>query len=152
MKKKVMILWIVFAVCLVLTVVLWFFMNGAEPEYEEVKAVVTSAKTEEIVNKKTGSRTKFYKVEVRYDGKVYDLENAHDTYTYPEGKTVTAYKYNDRLFANTEGVQTSTPVATIYFIFLFGSFIMLMVAATYTSKVSQEKKKANNEANSKTEN
>lgn len=141
MKKKVMILWIVFAVCLALTVVLWFLMNGAEPEYEEVKVVVTSAKTEEIVNKKTGSRTKFYKIEVKYDGKTYDLENAHDTYTYPEGKTVTAYKSNDRLFANIEGVQTSTPIATVYFIFLFGSFIMLFVAATYTSKVSQDKKK-----------
>ena len=142
MKNKVMILWIVFAICLVLTVLLWFLMNGAKPEYEEVKAIVTSAKTEEIVNKKTGSRTKFYKVEVKYDGKTYDLENVHDTYTYPEGKTVTAYKYNDRLFANTEGVQTSTPIATIYFIFLFGSFIMLMVAATYTSKASKGKEKA----------
>lgn len=152
MKNKVMILWIVFAVCLVLTVVLWFLMNGAKPEYEEVKVIVTSAKTEEIVNKKNGSRRTFYKVEVRYDGKTYDLENAHNIYTYPEGKTVTAYKYNDRLFANTEGVQTSTPVATIYFVFLFGSFIMLMVAATYTSKVSQDKKKASNEINNKTEN
>lgn len=147
MKNKVMILWIVFAVCLSLTVVFWFLMNGAKPEYEEVKVIVTSAKTEEIVNKKTGSRTTFYKVEVRYDGNIYDLENVHNTYMYTEGKTVTAYKYNDRLFANTEGVQTSTPIATIYFVFLFGSFIMLFVATTYTSKVSKEKKKTSNEIN-----
>ncbi len=145
MKKKVIILWIIFAVCLVTTVVLWFAMQGTEVEFEEVKATVVSAKTEEVVNKKTGSRTTFYKIEVKYDGKTYDLENAHNTYMYPEGKTVTAYKYNGRLFANQEGVQTSTPVATIYFIFLIGSFIMLMVAATYSGKLIDKKKEKNAE-------
>ena len=145
MKKKIIIVWSIFVICLIATISLWFLMNDANPEYEEVKAIVTSAKTEEIVNKRTGSRTTFYNIEVRYDGKTYDLENAHNTYSYPEGKTVTAYKYNDRLFANTEGVQTSTPVATVYFIFLFGSFIMLFVAPTYTSKLCQKKKETSEE-------
>lgn len=145
MKKKIIIVWSVFVICLIATIGLWFLMNDANPEYEEVKATVLSSKTEEIVNKKTGSKMTFYKIEVRYDGKTYDLENAHNTYSYPEGKTVTAYKYNDRLFANTEGVQTSTPVATVYFIFLFGSFIMLFVAAIYTSKLCQKKKETSEE-------
>lgn len=140
MNKKVIILWSIFIVCLVLTIVLWFAMNKANPEFEEVKATVLSSKTEEIVNKKTGSRTTFYKVEVRYNGETYDLENAHNTYMYQQGKTVTAYLYNGKLYANQEGVKTSTPIATVYFIFLFGSFGMLMVAATYTSKAYQKNK------------
>ncbi|MDE5831199.1 MAG: penicillin-binding protein, partial [Clostridia bacterium] len=79
MKKKIIIVWSIFVICLIATISLWFLMNDANPEYEEVKAIVTSAKTEETVNKKTGSRTTFYKIEVRYDGKTYDLENAHNT-------------------------------------------------------------------------
>lgn len=138
MKKRIIILWIVFAVCLVTTVVLWFAMNNSNPEYEEVKATVLSSKTEEVVNKKTGSRTTFYKVKVKYEGKEYDLENPHNVYMYPQGKSVTAYLSNDRLFANVEGVKTSTPVATVYFIFLFGSFAMLFVASIYTSKLNKK--------------
>lgn len=139
MKKKVIIMWVVFVVCLVLTVVLWFAMNSTNLEYEEVKATVISSRTEEVVNRKTGSRTTFYKIEVRYNGETYDLENAHSAYEYPEGKSVKAFLSNGKLYANIEGVKTSTPVATIYFVFLFGTFIMLFVAATYTSKLGKNK-------------
>lgn len=140
MKKKMIILWIIFVVCLITTICLWFAMNNAEPEFEEVTVTVLSSKTERVVNRKTGSSTNFYKIEVRYQGKTYDLENAHNTYMYPEGKEVKAYLSNNRLFANEEGVQTSTPVATVYFVFLFASFAMLFVAPTYTSKYIQSKK------------
>lgn len=142
MKRLVIILWIVFVICLITTVVLWFAMNKSNPEYEEVKATVLSAETEKIVNKKTGSSTTFYKVKATYNGETYDLENVGNLYMYPEGKTVTAYFANNRLFANKEGVKTSTPVATVYFVFLFGTFILLMVSAVYTSKFFQEKKLA----------
>ena len=138
MKKKVIILWVVFVVCLVLTVILWFGMNNSKFEYEKVQVTVLSAKTEKVINKNTGSTTNFYKVKVEYNDETYDLENAHNTYMYPEGKNVTAYLSNGRLFADEDGVKTSTPIATAYFIFLFGSFIMLFVAATYTSKAFQK--------------
>lgn len=140
MKKKVIILWVVFAVCLIATVCLWFAMNNQNVEFEEVNVTVLSATTERVVNRKTGSSTNFYKVKVRYQGKEYDLENAHNTYMYQEGKEVKAYLSNNRLFANEEGVETSTPVATVYFIFLFASFAMLFVAPTYTAKYVQSKK------------
>lgn len=140
MKNKVLIFWIVFVVCLCGTIGLWFAMNNQDLEYEEVEVTVLSAKTEQVRNRKTGGTTNFYKIEVRYNGKTYDLENAHNTYMYPEGKTVKAYFANDRIFADTDGVKTSTSVSTIYFIFLFGSFIMLFVAATYSGKLAQEKK------------
>ena len=145
MKKKVLILWIIFVVCLISTIGLWFAMNNQNLEYEEVQVTVVSAKTERVKNKKTGSSTDFYKVEVRYNGKTYDLENAHNTYMYPEGKTVKSYLANDRLFADTDGVKTSTPVSTVYFIFLFGSFIMLFVAATYSGKLVDAKKASKEE-------
>ena len=135
MKKKVLIFWAIFVACLVITVVLWFAMNRSNPEFEEVKVTVVSSETEQIVNRKTGSRTNIYKVKVRYDGETHDLHNPHNTYMYPEGKSVTAYLANGKLYANEEGVKSSTPVATVYFIFLFGTFGMLFVALTYTGKL-----------------
>ena len=139
MKKKVIILWCVFVACVITTVILWFAMNNNELEYEEVKATVISSETEEIVNRKTGSKVTIYKIKVRYDDKIYDLENAHNSYMYQEGKSVTAFLSNGKLYANVEGVKTSTPIATIYFVFLFGSFAMIFVASTYTSKLFSKK-------------
>jgi len=62
---------------------------------------------------------------------------------YSEGRTVTAYLAHGKLYANVEGVKTSTPIATVYFIFLFGSFAMLFVAPTYTAKLRKQAKEAN---------
>lgn len=138
LKKKVIILWIAFVVCIVATVALWFGMRNAKPEFEEVEAVVLGTKTEQVINKNTGNRTNFYKVEVEYDGKEYNLENVHSLVGYTEGRKVKAYLYDDKLYANEEGVQTSTPIATIYFIFLFGTFGLLMIAASKTSKLHQK--------------
>lgn len=134
MKKKAILLWSIFAICVVVTIALWFAMKNAKPEYEEVEVEVISAVAKQVKNKKTASTYNFYEVKVEYNGLTYDLENAHDTYSYPKGKKVKAYLSNDRLFANVEGVQTSTHIATIYFIFLFGSFIMLFVASMNTGK------------------
>lgn len=138
MKKKVIILWLAFVICVVLAVVFWNLMNNSNPESEKVKATVVSSKTEQLVNKKTGSRTNFYKVEVEYNGKKYQLKNPHSSYMYREGSTVDVYLANGKLYANEEGVKTSTPVATVYYVFLFGSFIMLIVASTYTSKLRKK--------------
>lgn len=143
MKKQVIILWIIFVVCLATTIGLWFAMNNSNPEFEEVKVTVVSAETTQVVNKNTGSRTTFYDVKVRYNGEVYDLGNAHSVYEYPEGKTVKAYLSNGKLYADEAGVKTSTPVATIYFVFLFGTFGLLFFAAMQTSKLSQKNKEEN---------
>lgn len=146
MKKQIIILWVAFVACVAITVGLWFAMNNSNPEFEEVKATVLSAETTQVVNKKTGSKTNFYDVKVVYEGKTYDLGNAHSAYEYPKGKVVKAYLSNGKLYANEEGVKTSTPIATIYFVFLFGSFGMLMFAATQTSKISQKMKEEKEQA------
>lgn len=140
MKKQIIILWVVFVICLVTTVGLWFAMNNVNPEFEEVNVTVVSSETKQVVNRKTGSRTNFYEVKVRYEGEVYDLGNPHSAYEYPEGKMVKAYLSNGKLYANEEGVKTSTPIATVYFVFLFGTFGMLMFASIQTSKLSQKNK------------
>ena len=135
MKNKVVIMWVITAVCLILTIVFWFLMNKAEVKYEEVTAIVTDTSTKEIVNKNTKNRTTFYEVKVEYNGKEYDLQNVHGLAGYYKGKSVKTLLSNDKLYANVEGIKSTSPVAIIYFIFLFGTFGMLMASATYMSKV-----------------
>ena len=140
MKKKSIISWCIFVVCLITTVVLWFHVHAQDVEYEEVEARVVSAVTKQVRNRSNGTTYDFYEVMVDYNGEIVELENVHNTYQYPQGKTVKAYRANNgRLFANIEGVSSSTPLATVYFVFLFGSFIMLFVAAIYSSKAKQER-------------
>lgn len=134
-KKKAILLWCVFAVCLIATVVMWFVVDAQGIEYEEVEVRVLSAETKHI-----GTRRISYEVMVKYNGETYKLENVYNTYQYPEGATVKAYLANNgRLFANVAGVSTSTPLAKVYFVCLFGSFGLLFVAAIYSGKVKQEK-------------
>ncbi|MDE6742970.1 MAG: penicillin-binding protein [Lachnospiraceae bacterium] len=135
-KKKANLLWCAFVVCLIATVVMWFVVDAQEIEYEEVEVRVLSAETKHHI----GTRQVSYEVMVEYNGETYKLENAYNTYQYPQGAMVKAYLANNgRLFANIAGVSTSTPLAKIYFVCLFGSFGLLFVAAIYSGKVKQEK-------------
>lgn len=150
MKKKLnlgVILWVATAVCFVLTVVFWFLSRNVEVSYDEVTAVVVSASTTEVVNKNTGNRTPFYSVKVRYEGKEYDLENVHGLAGYTEGRSVKALLANDRLYANEEGIKSTTPVSIAYFVFLFGTFGLLMAAALYSSKQKEKKQLAQKASN-----
>ena len=141
MKKIVIALWIICVVLLVGIIPTRMAMDkAATPDYEEVKATVVSSETTQVVNKKTGSRTNFYDVKVSYNGEVYDLINAHKSYF--EGTTVTALLSGDKLYADVEGIQTSTPVAKAYFVCLIGGFVMFFVALSAQSKYSQQKKAA----------
>ena len=127
-KKIVILLGVGFIVSLVLTIVFRIRMDNQDLEYEEVQVRVVSTDTERV-RVKTGyssSTTTRYIVTVRYDGKTYDLENVHSLSGYSEGKTVKAYLSNGKLYANVEGVNTSTPVAYAYFGFLIASFILFM--------------------------
>lgn len=140
MKKKATILWIITALCFILTIVFWFLMNKVEVDYKEVTAIVTDTSSKNVINKKTGSRTTFYKVKVRYEGKEYELKNVHGLSGYYEGKSVKALLSNNKLYANVEGIKSTSPVAIIYFVFLFGTFGMIFVSSTYMSKMKQKKK------------
>lgn len=125
---------------MILTIVFWFLMNKVEIEYEEVRAIVTDTSTKEVVNKKTHNRTTFYEVKVEYEGEEYELQNVHGLSGYYKGKDVKALLSNDKLYANEEGIKSTSPTATFYFVFLFGTFGMLMLSATYTSKMKKKEK------------
>lgn len=140
-KKISFGLWGLFVIAVIGAIFFWFQMNNAKLDYEKVEVKVVSAETTKVKNKKTGNTTNFYDVKVEYEGVTKDLENAHDTYSYPKGKKITAYLSKGRLFANEEGVKTATPVATVYFIFLFSSFILLFAASIYTSKIKEKQSK-----------
>ena len=134
MKNKTAIMWIITVICLVLTVVFWFLMNNTEVNYEEVTAIVTDTSSRAVVDKKTGSRTTFYEVKVRYEGKEYELQNVHGLSGYYEGRSVKALLSDGKLYANVEGIKSTSPVAIVYFIFLFGTFAMFIASTTYMSK------------------
>lgn len=140
-KNKVALMWILTVICLVLTIVFWFFMNNTEVKYEEVTAVVTNTSSREVVNKKTHNRTTFYKVKVEYKGKEYELHNVHGLAGYYKGKSVKALLSNNKLYANVEGIKSTSFVAIVYFVFLFGTFAMVMASATYMAKIKENKLK-----------
>lgn len=142
MKNKMLWLWILWIACVVATVGLWFGMNKVALNYDEVEVRVLSAVTKKVKNKKNGSTYDFYEIKVDYNGETYDLENAHDSYSYTQGKKIKAYLYKDKLYANVEGVKTATPTANLYFIFLFGSIGLLCFNLYYSGKLKENKKKA----------
>jgi len=138
-KHKAGILWGITGLCLILTIVFWFWMNKVEVKYEEVTAVVTTTSSREVVNKNTHNRTTFYEVKVKYENKEYELKNVHGLAGYNKGTKVKALLANGKLYANIEGIKSTSPVAIIYFVFLFSTFGMVMASATYMSKVKNKK-------------
>ncbi len=127
--KKVWALGIITVIFIVATVLLRGPMDNADVEYQEVKVTVISSETKETTIKVGNSSSEMttYDIVVNYNGKDYDLKNAHDSYSYREGSTVTAYLSNGKMYANVEGVQTSTPAATAYFVALIGSFVLFFI-------------------------
>lgn len=139
MKNKVIMMWVITAICLILTIVFWFLSNNVKVDYKEVTAVVTDTSSKTVVNKNTGARTTFYEVKVKYQGKEYELKNVHGLAGYYEGKEVKALLSNEKLYANVEGIKSTSPIAIVYFIFLFGTFGMVMASAIYMSKCNEKK-------------
>lgn len=130
-KTKVILLGVGFFVSLVLTIVFRYLMDNQNLEYEEVQVRVVSTDTErtKVKTQYSSSNITKYIVKVRYEGETYELENVHGLSGYREGATVKAYLANGKLYANVEGVNTSTPVAYGYFGFLIASFILFLAFA-----------------------
>ena len=137
--KKTLILGLVTLVCLAVTVALWFAVRDSRPDYEEVRATVISAESEKQYLGNGNTLTKYHIV-CRYDGKLYELQNAHDTWSYPEGRPVTAFLSGDKLYANIEGVKNGSPVGIAYFVFLFGTMGLLGITLYVFSLESKRKK------------
>lgn len=132
MKRNAIISAIVMLLCIVATVGLRLAVDHADTEYSEVKVTVVSSETKQ--EKILGVRQTVYEVIVRYEGQKYELKNVHGTSAFQPGREVTAFLSNGELYANIEGVKTSTPLAMVYFGFLFASFAMVVVTVTLISK------------------
>lgn len=132
MKTKVTISVIVLLLCIAATVGLRIATDRASTAYDEVEATVVSSETKQ--KKVLGTRQTVYEVIVRYEGQNYELKNTHGTAAYQPGWEVTVFLSGGELYANVEGVKTSTPLATVYFVFLFASFGMVIVTVTVISK------------------
>lgn len=141
--KKVWICGIIMVICIVAAVLLRGPMDNADIDYTEVKVQVVSSETKETDIKVGNSKSTMttYDIVVSYQGENYDLKNAHDSYSYRKGATVTAYLSNGKMYANVEGVQTSTPVATAYFVALIGSFVMFFITICLWANAAQQKKR-----------
>ena len=128
MKRKVMLMWILFVVCVITTLVMRYFLERQDVEFEEVTVTVVSAEKKELENRKTNTTLTINDVKVEYEGEEYALKNVYDVYMYPTGKEVTAYLSHGKLYANIAGVESSTLLYYVYFAFLIASFIMFGVA------------------------
>ncbi len=121
-------MWILFVVCVITTLVMRYFLERQDVEFEEVTVTVVSAEKKELENRKTNTTLTINDVKVEYEGEEYALKNAYDVYMYPTGKEVTAYLSHGKLYANIAGVESSTLLYYVYFAFLIASFIMFGVA------------------------
>lgn len=140
--KKVYACGIITVLCIVAAVLLRIPMSNAELDYEKVDVKVVSSETKERVVKTGYSQSTIttYDIVVSYMGKNYDLENAHDSYSYRVGSIVTAYLANGRMYANEEGVRNATPQGTAYFAALIASFVMFFVTLILWSKAAEKKR------------
>ncbi len=124
-KTKELLLGALVVVCLVMTFVTRRSVDNQEVFFTEVEARVVSADSERL--KLGKSRVNHYIVIVEYQDREYELENVHALYPYQKGMIVKVYLSGGRLYANREGVETSTPAAKAYFVFLIGTFVLGMV-------------------------
>ena len=142
--KKVFALGILTIIFIVATVYFRIEMDNADLEYTEVKALVVSSETitKTVKSGYSTSTITEYEIVVRYEGKDYDLINAHNSYSYKEGSTVTVLMSNNKMYANEEGIRTSSYVGTAYFLGLIGSFILFMVTLCVWAQVAQNRRRA----------
>ena len=141
--KKVYVCGIITVICIAAAVLLRKPMADAKLDYTEVSVEVVSSETKETTVRNGSTRTKMttYDIVVRYMGEEYELKNAHNSYSYRQGATVTAYLSGGKIYANVEGVRNATPVAYAYFTALIGSFVMLFVTCGIWANAAQKKRK-----------
>lgn len=140
--KKVWICGVLTVLCIVAAVFLRISMSNAELDYEEVKAMVLSSATQQttVRTRYSESSMSTHKIRVMYEGKEYDLKNAHNSYSYREGSMVTAYLSNGKLYANEEGVRNASPAGIAYFAALFGSIGMFIITMVVMTKAGNKRK------------
>ncbi|MDD3222633.1 MAG: hypothetical protein EOM34_00370 [Clostridia bacterium] len=107
-----------------------YILNANETyNYTKVQAVVTNCESDDG----TFGRHRKPTVTVRYNGEDYKLQNVlQESWYYYQGRQVDAYAADGKLYANIEGIRSTSTLGKIYFVFLFG--LMFLLIAMFTVK------------------
>lgn len=101
--------------------------------YSKVQVQVESCES----NNSLFWRSNAPKVIVEYDGEDYELQNVQQgSWFYNDGKLIDAYAANGKMYANVEGIRTTSVLGIIYFVFVFGLTFLLgaLVMVKYIKK------------------
>jgi energy-coupling factor transporter transmembrane protein EcfT len=141
-KKLSIISGVLLGVFFVMAVVFYVLNNNEHLSYEVVEVNVISAHSANPLSKTDSDR-----VVVEYNGKNYEVENLRTNetlkyHTYISSKNpAKAYFSNGKIYANIEGIRTTTVIGTIYFVFLFGTLILIFTTAILVGCVVEAKKR-----------
>ncbi len=141
-KKLSIISGVLLGVFFVMAVVFYVLNNNEHLSYEVVEVNVISAHSANPLSKTDSDR-----VVVEYNGKNYEVENLRTNetlkyHTYISSKNpAKAYFSNGKIYANIEGIRTTTVIGTIYFVFLFGTLILIFTTAVLVGCVVEAKKR-----------
>lgn len=141
-KKLSIISGVLLGVFFVMAVAFYVLNNNEHLSYEVVEVNVISAHSANPLSKTDSDR-----VVVEYNGKNYEVENlrTNETLKYhtylTTKKTANAYFSNGKIYANIEGIRSTTVIGTIYFVFLFGTLILIFTTAVLVGCVVEAKKR-----------
>lgn len=141
-KKFSIVSAILLAVFFLMTVVFYVLSHNQILSYKVVQVNVISVDIENPLNKIDKD-----KVVVEYNGKNYEVENlmTNETLKYhtylSSQKPADAYFANGRIFANIDGIRSTSMIGIIYFVFLFGTLILIFTTAVLIGCVVEAKKR-----------
>ena len=141
-KKLSIISGVLLGVFFVMAVAFYVLNNNEHLSYEVVEVNVISAHSANPLSKTDSDR-----VVVEYNGKNYEVENLRTNetlkyHTYISSKNpAKAYFSNGKIYANIEGIRSTTVIGTIYFVFFFGTLILIFTTAMLVGCVIEAKKR-----------
>lgn len=114
----------------IITVLLYIMALNTTGKYEKVQVQVVDI---EVVTEKYLVKPNYlpdkqkYKITVAYKGKNYNLENVTTPSAYSKFQPmISAYYANGKMYANIEGIKSTTSQANIYFVGLGVTFILMV--------------------------
>lgn len=141
-KKLSIVSVILLAVFFLMTVAFYVLSHNQHLSYKVVQVNVISVDIKNPLNKIDKD-----KVVVEYNGKSYEVENlmTNETLKYhtylSSQKPADAYFANGRIFANVDGIRSTSMIGMIYFVFLFGTLILIFTTAILIGCVVEAKKR-----------
>lgn len=123
-QKHTLIFGILLLIGIATSVFLWFQVNNQSYTLNRVNVQVVSVKEERPLGLKGGVE---YIVTVRHEGKEKKLNNVSSAYQYIIGGMTEVFESNGALYADEDGVKTSSNIALYYFGSLAVNLILLII-------------------------